>query len=448
LLGIAYGALERNPDAIRALRRAVQLCPRSIPGHVNLGIVYMQSQQMEAAAAELQSAVKLGDHEWSTVYNLAICYSATGKPNMAKPLLLKVASLAPNRYEPRLTLASVEFDLGEQNDAVSELGNAEALAPADWTLREKIGMLLMKHGMFDGAAREFDSVIRHNPAEALARLKLAEADLKLKLYQDTLNVLSFQSAPKWTNENDAVADYLSGAAHAGLQDWLSAIDDCQKAIKLDPKPAYYAELVRILLKAQAMEDALGYARTAVEKFPDSLDTLRAMANAAVANDVTVEAIPALQSMIRLKTDDQETYVQLASLYLTAGKFGMAQEVYSAMRERFPKSEEPYFGFALIQLRENKIPQAKGYLQEALELNPKHAGALYYLGKLLYGEGQIPQSLEYLKRSEALTPSYSSDLVSIQYLIARCYVRLGDKDKAQEEFAKVKKQLGDQQGSQP
>jgi tetratricopeptide (TPR) repeat protein len=444
LLGITYAGLERNEDAITALRHAIQLRPSSLPAHANLGIVYMQTQQMEAAAAELEKAVELGDHSWSTLYNLVLCYSATGKPEKAKPLLFEVISLAPDRPEPRLTLASVELVLGEQKAALSELKKAELLAPTDWALRERIGTLLLEQGAFDGAAQELDLVVEHDPQDGSARLRLAEAYLRLKQYQDVLRVLSSPPARKWDNQQGAAADHLSGAAHAGLQNWRSAIDDCRKAVDADPKAVYYAELVEIQLKAAAMDDALVSARAGVEKFPDSPETLRVMAAAAVANNATEEAIPALQSLIRLNPADQQAHMQLANVYLSRGEFEQAQGIYATMRERFSKSEEPYFGFALVLIRQGKPLLAKGYLEQALQINPNLAGALYYLGKILYGEGQIPQALEYLKRSLAHT-TFEPDLVAIHFQIAQCYRRLGENDKAQEEMAIHKKLLDELEG---
>jgi tetratricopeptide (TPR) repeat protein len=215
-------------------------------------------------------------------------------------------------------------------------------------------------------------------------------------------------------------------------------------VDADPKAVYYAELVEIQLKAAAMDDALVSARAGVEKFPDSPETLRVMAAAAVANNATEEAIPALQSLIRLNPADQQAHMQLANVYLSRGEFEQAQGIYATMRERFSKSEEPYFGFALVLIRQGKPLLAKGYLEQALQINPNLAGALYYLGKILYGEGQIPQALEYLKRSLAHT-TFEPDLVAIHFQIAQCYRRLGENDKAQEEMAIHKKLLDELEG---
>lgn len=447
LLGIAYAGLERNQDAISALRRAIQLRPSSLPAHTNLGIVYMQSQQTEAAIAELQKAVELGDHEWGTLYNLALCYQATGRSRQAKPLLIEVVSLVPDRSEPRLTLGSVEFDLGEREAASSELKKAEAGAPADIALRKKVGTLFMKHGALDGAAEALEPVVRDDPADSATRLQLAEAYLPLKRYQDVLKVLAFPPEPQWDNQSAATARYLSGAAHAALEDWLSAIDDWRKAVKLDPQPVYYAELVKILLRQGVMGDALLYGRAGVEKFPDSVDTLRALATAAVLNASKEDAVPVLKSLIRLNPEDQEAYIQLANLYMYGGEISTAQDMFSDMRQRFPNSEEPYFGLALVQLRQGgpSQAQAKGYLEEVLRINRNHAGALYYYGKILYREGHFAQALDYSLRSAVLLPPDSPNLVALHFQMGQCYLRLGQKTKAQEEFDAQKKLLDELEG---
>jgi tetratricopeptide (TPR) repeat protein len=441
LLGIAYAGLHKNEDAIAALRRAIQLRPSSLSAHVNLGIAYMQSQRAQVAITEFENAVALGDQSWSTSYNLALCYSATGDLERAKALLLKVVSLAPDRSEPRLSLASVYFDLSNQSGALNEIQTAESLAPTDWALRGQIAALLFKHAVYESAIQELELVVSHNGEDDSARLQLAQAHLKLKHYHDVLRVLSSPPGPTLDNQRAALAHSLLATAYSESGNNMSAIEHCQEALRLDRKPAYYAELSKVLLKAGAMEDALELARKAIKQFPDSVDVLRAMASAAAANGVNEDAVQALKSIIRLSPEDQDAYLGLGNLYLNSGNFDLAEKTYLTMGKLFPKSADPYFGLALVQIRQDRLSKARELLDKVIQTNPNHAGALYYFGKILYEEGQFQQALECLRRSAANATVYD-DLTSVHYQIARCYLRLGETGKAQEEFA-IYKKLADQ-----
>ena len=433
LLGIAYAALEENEDAVNAFRRAIQLDPSLPAAHANLGIVYMQLGKMEQAAAELARALALGEQGWTIRYNMALCYSSTGKLVEARSLFLEVVSTVPNRPEPRLSLASVQLRLGEKDAALRELEKAELLAPDDSGLREEIGTLLLKHSFFEDAVARFEFVVKNSSEKFSARLKLAEAHLRSLNYSRVLKVLLGTSEPKQIHERGAV-HYLLGAAYAGLQDWLNALDHYEKAAKEDPKPLYYSELISTLLKAGAMEDALKFGRVGAQTFPDSIAVLNALGNAAVANRANEEAIQVYRKIIELTPGKEELYLQLGNIYLTDGQFEKAQEIYSSLHERFPESENSYFGFALVQIRQGKFQEAKNQLEKVIEINPRHAGALYYLGKALYLEGKFEQALQHLTRSVDQAPPDSEDLISIHYQMAQCYLRLGDKENAQREFA--------------
>jgi tetratricopeptide (TPR) repeat protein len=433
VLGIAYASLGQRSDAIAAFHGAVRLRPSHVAAHANLGIVYLENNEMERAAAALEKAIALGDHSWSTKYNLAQGYTATGKLRQAESLLSEVAASLPEAGEVRLDLAAVRLDLGEKDAALSELQRLESRAGDDPAVREKIGTLLLKHGYYEGAARNLAYSVDRQPTNVTARLQLAEACLRAGNYRAVIRAVG-TLPPNVGAAQIAAAHYLAAAAYEGSKEPSRALESYEKAVAADPKPVYYADLVKALLRAGAMEDALETARAGAEKFAQSIEVLDALGGAAMVNRVSDDALRAYRQILSLRPGDEEASLQLGNVYLTDGNFDEARERFESLSRRSPLNENARFGLALVEIRQGREAEAKPPLEEVVRLNPNHAGALYYLGKLHYGRKEFQQALEYLKRSAAAQLPNSEELSSTHYLLAQCYLKLGDRASAGREFA--------------
>ncbi len=442
VLGIAYASLGERAPAITAFQEAIQLQPSLAAAHANLGIVYMESNEMQRATAALEKASQLGDQDWSTLYNLALCRIATGQLQQAKSLLARVVAAVPEAGPPRLDLASVLLELGEKEAGLREVKDLESRAAGDPDLRQKIGALLLKHGRSEDAAGHLAFSLEQRPQDVSTRLQLAEAYIQSGSYQSTIRTL--QALPPGTDASQqAVAHYLTARAYAGSKDPLRALDYYEKAVAVDPKPVYYTTLVKALLWSGAMEDALQVARSAVEKFPKSIEVLEALGGAAMVNRVSDEAIRAYQQILAIRPGEEEASLQLGNVYLTDGKFEEARNTFQSLSRRAAKNDNTRFGLALVEIRQGREVEAKPLLDETVRLNPEHAGALYYLGKVHYAQEEFSQALQYLRRSAAAQPADSEDLSSTHYMMARCYLKLGDRENAEKEFA-MHKQLRERQ----
>jgi tetratricopeptide (TPR) repeat protein len=436
MLGIAYAALGDRTSAAAALRNAIELDPSQPAPYANLGIVYMDQRQMERAAEALEQAVTLGDRSWSTRYNLALSYVSTEKLAAAKSVLEHVVGTAPIP-EPRLELASVLLRLGDVDGAVHQLRQLDN-QPLTSAVHEKAGLLLLKHSQYEEAARHLALIVDRHPERVPVHLQLAEAYVRSGNYADAIETLSAIPGSA-TPPQMGVAHYLAATAHDGLKEELRALDYYEKAVAADPKELYYVELIKALLRVDAMEDALHAARLAEEKYPESVDVLQALGSAALVNLVSDEAIRAYQKILTLEPANEDARLQLGNVYLAEAEFSKAEEVFNSVSRQSPRNEQAPFGLALVLIRQGKNTEAKQFLEKTAKLNPRHAGALYHLGKIHYSEQQYGQALGYLKRSVAETPEGSEDLISAHYQMGMCYLKLGDKENARKHFA-IQKQL--------
>jgi tetratricopeptide (TPR) repeat protein len=78
------GADPRSARALDLLRRAVELTPEDWEAHYQLGVLLESKHKYEAAAGELEAAVKIAPRQPMPHYHLSRVYDRLGKPDLAK----------------------------------------------------------------------------------------------------------------------------------------------------------------------------------------------------------------------------------------------------------------------------------------------------------------------------------------------------------------------------
>lgn len=94
-LGIAYLALRKDGEALKSLRKAVELAPTSWQAHLNLGIALRRStdpHRIEKAVAAYERAMKLQPHDPAAHFNLGIVYLENERP-MPSDRLARIPSM-------------------------------------------------------------------------------------------------------------------------------------------------------------------------------------------------------------------------------------------------------------------------------------------------------------------------------------------------------------------
>ncbi len=83
-------------------------------------------------------------------------------------------------------------------------------------------------------------------------------------------------------------------------------------------------------------------------------------------------------------------------------------------------------------------------KEALARNPRLPDSLVGMGKAYFKQGKFQEAATYFQKAVALAP----DQADYHYQLGQAYLRLGDKNSAQREFAETRKlqaaQVQDQQ----
>jgi len=119
-LGFAYGMLGQHRDELKQYREAIELGLSDWALFLNLGMLYLENERLEAATDILQLAALLGPDRPETHFNLGLAYERRGRLAPAEQEFLLSLRLDPNQAEARNMLGVIYAEQGNYGRAREE----------------------------------------------------------------------------------------------------------------------------------------------------------------------------------------------------------------------------------------------------------------------------------------------------------------------------------------
>lgn len=187
-LADAYLSLGRIADAERLLHRGLELDPSLVSARYYLGRAALARRDFAAAATELEAALALDPKAESVHYPLAMAYRGLGQQDRAQahlalrrrgdvevpppdPLMREVDDLVetPAAFELRGIQA---MDRKDWAAAAAQFRKGLKQAPANASLRQRLGTALFMSGSTGEAVEQFQEALRVAPGYARAHYSL------------------------------------------------------------------------------------------------------------------------------------------------------------------------------------------------------------------------------------------------------------------------------------
>lgn len=167
-----------------------------------------------------------------------------------------------------------------------------------------------------------------------------------------------------------------------LNDDNGAIEDCQKAIEMNPMNAnYYFMLSRPQFDLQAFDLVLKNCTKAIELDPMYGDAFVMRANVEDMFGMTAEAIKDYETAITLNSKDADAYNQLIIALGTQGNYEKALLTVNRFLELVPNHYEMLSNRVKIYLGLNKMSDAFNDLNTLQTIDPKNSFGFYLSGYL-------------------------------------------------------------------
>ena len=268
-----------NERAEAQLKLAIDIAPRSVDAHIELGELKMQMDQPEVAEASFLHAVDLKSNYWKAHEALASFYYRSRRYREAVDAYATVARLAPDIASAHSGSGAAYWMLGEVDQARSAWDRSLALKPSRQAYTN-LGLRYYYGGRFDDAVQMQRKALELAPDDHRVWGRLAES-LRWAGGSEAESLAAYRRAAELAEANlrinasdwptrGLIAIYYAyserpAEAEVAVQ---QAVEDAQR----NAEALYYLGLVQLKLgNADAATDALA---EALQRDPQYLQFLR------------------------------------------------------------------------------------------------------------------------------------------------------------------------------
>lgn len=162
-LALAQGDEE---EAVRSLRRAIEVDPTSVPARTALGFEYQSQGYPDEALVQFEVAARLHPEYPDVQYNLGLLYGVQGRSEDAVRCLRRALEINPAYFQARASLAQLLLRMEAHDEALKELEilGSRGLRSADLHVQKAEAHLAV--GQAQEALAELELATRLNPSYA------------------------------------------------------------------------------------------------------------------------------------------------------------------------------------------------------------------------------------------------------------------------------------------
>ncbi len=344
-------ALGDSKEAVRHLRNAIKLDPKSFPAYMALAQHYkstkrpgeavavlveaqnnveitaevrrllgdaeLERNRIDAAIVQYQAALEMEPRDPSAQFGLAVAYRRKLSLDDATAALAAVEELDPKYPGLPLERGKLAEARGDLAGAVASYRAALEQTPADLALQSRLGAVLVMIGQIDEAEAMLREVLKAQPysAEAehyLGRIEMDRGDL-------TTARQHFLRAVRLQPQNGLYHMYVAWAA-LDSNEMTTALRELDAALKFDPTlgDAYWLR-ARIRIRAGTVKDALADLQKAIEINPSRTESWAAIGECQYQLGRVKEAIAAFKKAVEAQPEQGQWWYRLGRLQLDEGQ---------------------------------------------------------------------------------------------------------------------------------
>jgi tetratricopeptide (TPR) repeat protein len=397
---------EAQYDAGHFAEAAVQLehllpsAPQSFEIHELLGLVYAAESEDAKALKHLETAVRLKPDSAVARTNLAANLSHSGKLDLAEAQLRKALALEPQDFDANHNLADFYLQSNKIAEALPLLDQAQRINPSSYNNGYDLALAFFLTGRSGDARRLIQNIMAQKNTGELHNLlgQIEEKDGK----------------------------------------FLQAANEFQIAAQMDPSEDNLFTLGSELLLHRTYEPAIEVFQLASQRYPKSPRLLIGLGMALYSRGNYEESIKSLLAAADLDPADPRCYLFLSKSYLSS--LNQADDVIQRFRrysELQPNNALAQYYYAVSLWKGKRLEESsvdfrtvESLLQKSIALDGTLADTHLQLGILYADQHELARSLPEYQRALVLNPN----LPDAHYRLGQYYVRAGQKDQAQHEFA--------------
>jgi tetratricopeptide (TPR) repeat protein len=401
---VAQYNAEHYSEAAAGLEALLPHVPKSFEAHELLGMVYAAQSRDPKAIEQLEIAVRLKPDSAAARTNLAASLLHARKNELAGAQFRKALALEPNDYSANHNLAEFYIQSKKVIEAEPLLARAQQIKPDAYGNGYDLAMADLMLGRLGAARQTVQSLLQQRNSGELHNL-LAQIDEKDGKY-------------------------------------VAAANEFEIAARIDPSEDNLFAWGSELLLHRTYEPAVEVFRAAAQRFPDSVRLQIGLGMALYARGLYEGAISALMRAIDLNPKEPHGYAFLSRAYESSPK--QASEViqrFQRYTELEPDNAKAQYYYAMslwkgkqLESSSLNVSKVEALLRKSIALDGSFADAHLQLGNLYADQHEYQKSIPEYQRALELDPTLSD----AHYRLGTDFVHVGQKDRAQEEFALYQK----------
>jgi len=395
-------------EAAEKLQNLLPHAPNSFEVRELLGLTYASLSQDRKAIEQLQAAVRIKPDDAAARTNLAASLSHAGETALAGDEFRKAFELEPHDYTANHNLGEFYIQAAKLKEACPLLERAQQLKPDAYDNGYDLAMADFLTGQLSSARTVIQSLL--------------------------------------TTKNTGELHNLLGQIDEKDGKFVDAAKEYETAAHIDPSDDNLFAWGSELLLHRTYEPAVEVFKFATARYPDSPRLQIGLGMALYARGLYEDAVNALLKAVDLSPDDPRCYQFLARAYDSSPK--LVDEVIERFKhyaELQPGNARAQYYYAMSLWKGKRLEQGdpdpetvESLLKKSIALDGTQADAHVQLGNFYADQHEYQQSIPEYTRALELDPN----LPDAHYRLGTDYVHVGEKEKAQQEFAVYQKQRAD------
>jgi predicted TPR repeat methyltransferase len=168
-----FGVLRHNqkqsPAGIELVQRSLQSAPGNAHAWLNLGNIFLETDQIEQAKAAYERASVLAPELADVWFNLGVCLRKLNDARAAVDKLDRALALRPDHAATLYQRGIARREAGDAQAAESDFRAVLRLKPDYAEVNESLGMLLYRQGRFADASLVYSAWLAQDPHSSTAR---------------------------------------------------------------------------------------------------------------------------------------------------------------------------------------------------------------------------------------------------------------------------------------
>lgn len=419
-LAALYLSEGRNTEAEEVLQQAKRDMPHNPDCYLALSDFYYTTGNLDKSVAEYRALYKERPADLQVKEKYIQLLIQTKRFDEAGILDDEILKSNPKDDSALIYRSQIQISAGDVNNAAQTLQTVVNNSPNNMQAHYALGVALQREGNLDRALTEWRAALHLNPNFLQAQRSIAD----VAMLQGDMNTLE-DAANQMIRLQPASPDgyALRALANINRKHFVEADQDIRRAIAAAPQSAFgYVQLGNLRFVQKDYGQAARAYQDALDRNANSIDALRGLVNAYVADKQVDKAIAAVNAQIR-KAPDNSNFYSLLGAVLFHSKKDLSGAEAAFVKSTVLDSHNYDALFQLCQVRATKgdIDRAITTGEQSLKNNPRQVNLDILLGALYESKSDWKRAENAYQNALALS---SQNPVAANSL-ARVMVRAGE-----------------------